>query len=156
DISSASETRPIRLKVVETVPAGSMPQREVRPGEAARTMTGAPIALGADVIVPVERTRGSESEVEILGPPEANTFIRPRGEDLRVGELLMGPGKTMTPADLGMLASLNRSMVAVYRRPRVAIVATGDELIDIDERPTGAQVINSSAYALAGASREVG
>ena len=82
--------------------------------------------------------------------------MRPRGEDLRRGELVMAAGKTLTPADLGMLASVNRAMVEVVRRPRVAIVATGDELVDVDQPPTGAQVVNSSAYALAGAIREAG
>ena len=68
----------------------------------------------------------------------------------------MSAGKTLTPADLGMLASVNRAMVEVIRRPRVAIVATGDELVDVDQPPVGAQVVNSSAYALAGAVREAG
>ena len=89
-------------------------------------------------------------------PAETGAFIRPRGEDLRLGELVMSAGKTLTPADLGMLASVNRAMVEVVRRPRVAIVATGDELVDVDQAPAGAQVVNSSAYALAGAVREAG
>ena len=87
---------------------------------------------------------------------EQGAFIRPRGEDLRLGELVMSAGKLLTPADLGMLASVNRAMVEVIRRPRVAIVATGDELVDVDQPPTGAQIVNSSAYALAGAVREAG
>jgi len=156
DIATASEAHPVRLTVVETVPAGRMPEHQVGPGQCARTMTGAPIAPGADAIVQVERTRGDGSTVEILAPAEPAAFVRPRGEDLRAGESVMSPGKMLSPADLGMLASLSRSMVAVYRRPRVAIVATGDELIDIDQQPTGAQVVNSSAYALSGAIREAG
>jgi len=156
DVASASEARPVRLSVTETVPAGKMPEREVQPGQAARTMTGAPIARGADAVIPVERTRGSGDTVEILAAAEPNAFVRPRGEDIRQGDLAMSPGKLLGPADIGMLASLNRSMVAVHRRPRVAIVATGDELVDIDEAPTGAQVVNSSAYALSGAISEAG
>jgi molybdopterin molybdotransferase len=156
DVVAASEVNPINLEVVETVPAGKMPSRRIGAGQCARTMTGAPIASGADAIVPVERTRGEGAVVEILAPVEPAAFIRLRGEDLHTDELVMSPGKVLTPADLGMLASLNRAMVAVYRRPRVAIVATGDELVDIDQRPAGAQVVNSSAYALAGAIREAG
>ena len=156
DIAAASESNPIRLTVVETVAAGAMPSRRVETGQAARTMTGAPIAEGADAIVQVERTRGTEHSVEILAPAAARAFIRPRGEDLRAGELVMSPGKPLTPSDLGMLASLNRAMIDVWRRPRVAIVATGDELVDVDQVPSGAQIVNSSAYALAGAIREVG
>jgi len=156
DVASASESHPVRLRVTETVPAGKMPECEVKAGEAARTMTGAPIAQGADAVVPVERTRGSGDTVEILAPAERHAFVRPRGEDVRQGEVVIEPGRVLGPADLGMIASLNRSMVGVYRRPRVAIVATGDELVDIDESPSGAQVVNSSAYALYGAIREAG
>ncbi len=156
DIASARESSPVSLKVVETVGAGAMPSRRVEPGTAIRTMTGAPIAAGADAIIQVERTRGSGSIVEILAPAPAASFIRHRGEDLRAGELVTSSGKVLTPSDLGMLASLNRSMLDVYRKPRVAIVATGDELVDIDQIPTGAQIVNSSAYALAAAIAEAG
>jgi molybdopterin molybdotransferase len=156
DIASASEAHPVRLTVIETVAAGKLPTRRLGPGQAARTMTGAPIADGADAIIPVERTRGSGEVIEFVAPADSRTFIRPRGEDIRGGELAMSPGKVLGPADLGMLASLNRAMPDVYRRPRVAIIATGDELVDIDQVPTGAQVVNSSAYALAGAVREAG
>jgi molybdopterin molybdotransferase len=156
DIARASETNPVRLKVIETVAAGAMPTRKVGTGEAARTMTGAPIADGADAIVPVERTHGSESLVEILAAAEKGAFIRPRGEDIKQGERIIAPGKVLSAADIGMLASLNRAVVDVHRRPRVAIVATGDELVDIDQIPTGAEVVNSSAYALAAAITEAG
>ena len=156
DVAGASESRPVKLAVLETVGAGQMPTRRVGAGQAVRTMTGAPIADGADAIVPVERTRGGGDTVEFLATAEAGAFVRPRGEDLRAGELVMAAGKALTPADLGMLASVNRAMVEVSRRPRVAIVATGDELVDVDQAPVGAQVVNSSAYALAGAIREAG
>lgn len=156
DIVGAGAHHPVLLAVTETIPAGTMPTREVQAGQAARTMTGAPIARGADTIVPVEQTRGGGDRVEILAPAPPNAFVRPRGEDLKQGELAMTPGKLLGAADLGMLASLNRAMVGVYRRPRVAIVATGDELVDVDEAPSGAQVVNSSAYALWGAIREAG
>lgn len=156
DVASAGESNPVTLKVIETVGAGKMPTLRVEPGTAIRTMTGAPIAVGADAIIQVERTRGSESNVEILASAEPRSFIRPRGEDLREVELLMSAGKVLTPSDLGMLASLNRSMLDVYRKPAVAIVATGDELVDVDQVPTGAQIVNSSAYALAAAITEAG
>jgi molybdopterin molybdotransferase len=156
DVAKASEANPVKLAVVETVGAGQMPTRRVSAGQAVRTMTGAPIAEGADAIIPVERTRGGGDSVEFLAAAEKGAFIRPRAEDLRLGELVMSAGKLLTPADLGMLASVNRAMVEVIRRPRVAIVATGDELVDVDQPPTGAQVVNSSAYALAGAVREAG
>ena len=156
DVAAASEANPVRLEVLETVAAGMMPSRRVAAGQAVRTMTGAPIAPGADAIVPVERTRAEGNAVDIMAVAEAGAFVRPRGEDLRRDELVMSAGKTLGPSDLGMLASLNRAMVDVWRRPRVAIVATGDELVDVDEVPAGAQIVNSSAYALAGAIREAG
>jgi molybdopterin molybdotransferase len=156
DVASASEANPVRLEVLETVGAGTMPSRQVAAGQAVRTMTGAPIASGADAIVPVERTRAEDGLVAVMAVAQAGAFVRPRGEDLRRDELVMSAGKTLSPSDLGMLASLNRAMVDVWRRPRVAIVATGDELVDIDQVPTGAQIVNSSAYALAGAIREAG
>ena len=157
DVASASESNPVRLEVIETVPAGKMPSMKVERGQAARTMTGAPIANGADAIIQVEKTRsGAGGTVEILAAAEPRNFIRPRGEDLRHGEGVFSPGKTLAAADLGMLASLNRAMIEVYRRPRVAIVSTGDEIVEVDQPPTGAQVVNSNGYALAGAVLEAG
>lgn len=156
DVRGAGERSPVRLRVLETVAAGRMPTVRVGPGDAVRTMTGAPIAEGADAIVPVERTRGDGSTVEILAPVEPGASVRPRGEDLRQGDLVLSGGTKLTPAAVGMLASLNRSMIDVYVRPRVAIVATGDELVDVDQPPAGAQVVNSSGYALQAAVREAG
>ncbi len=156
DVVSASESHPVTLSVIETVGAGVMPTRRVDAGTAIRTMTGAPIAAGADAIIQVEHTRGSDSNVEILAAVKPRGFIRPRGEDLREGELVMSVGKVLTASDLGMIASLNRSMLDVYRQPQVAIVATGDELVDVDQAPIGAQIVNSSAYALAAAIGEAG
>jgi molybdopterin molybdotransferase len=154
DIAGASESRPIRLKVLETVAAGMMPTRSVGSGEASRTMTGAPLAAGADAIVPVERTREDGGAVEIMSPAQVGAFVRPRGEDLKQGEPVIAAGTVLSAADIGMLASLNRAMIDVQRRARVAIVATGDELVDIDQVPIGAQIVNSSAYALAAAIAE--
>jgi molybdopterin molybdotransferase len=156
DVAKASETSPVELAVVETVGAGQAATRRIGAGQTIRTMTGAPIADGADAIIPVERTRGTGDQVEFLAAAEKGAFIRPRGEDLRLGDPVISAGKLLTPADLGMLASVNRAMVEVIRRPRVAIVATGDELVDVDQPPVGAQVVNSSAYALSGAIREAG
>ncbi|HKD69233.1 MAG TPA: gephyrin-like molybdotransferase Glp [Candidatus Binataceae bacterium] len=156
DVAGAAERTPRRLKVLETVAAGSMPTMRVNTGEAVRIMTGAPVPQGADSIVPVERTRSSEDMVEIKAASAHSEFVRPRGEDLRTGEMVMEPGKRLSPSDIGMLASLNHAMVDVWRRPRVSIVSTGDELVDVDQAPSGAQVVNSSAYALAAAVEEVG
>src|SRR5258708_9508328 len=138
DLVKASEASPIKLTVVETVGAGQMPTRRLSAGQSVRTMTGAPIAEGADAIIPVERTRGSGDQIEFLAVVETGAFIRLHDEDLRAGQLVMSAGKLLTPADLGMLASVNRAMVEGIQRLRVAIVATGDELVDVDQPPTGA------------------
>lgn len=156
DVAGASPAAPVRLRVAETIAAGAMPREPVGPGWASRIMTGAPLPSGADAIVPVENTRGGGEAVEILAPSAPATHVRPRGEDLRAGEAVMASGKLLLPADIGMLASLNRAMVEVWRRPRVAIVATGDELVDVDQVPADAQVVNSTGYALAAAVAEAG
>jgi molybdopterin molybdotransferase len=156
DVARASPDNPVRLHVIGTIGAGAMPSGRIKAGSAMRTMTGAPIAEGADAVVPVEQTRADGEWVEVLKAAEPRACVRPRGEDLREGELVMEAGKLLGAADLGMLASISRSMIEVWRRPRVAIVTTGDELVDVDRIPAGAQVVNSSAYALAGAVREAG
>jgi molybdopterin molybdotransferase len=156
DVIGAGERTPKRLKVMETIAAGSMPKVTIGAGEAARIMTGAPVPGGADAIVPVERTRSGDTTVEILAEPAVSEFVRPRGEDLHVGETVMTAGKRLSPSDIGMLASLNHAMIDVWRRPRVGIVSTGDELVDVDQVPSGAQIVNSSAYALASAIEEAG
>ncbi len=156
DVTGAGERMPKRLKVMETIAAGSMPSVRIGAGEAARIMTGAPVPQGADSIVPVERTRSSDAAVEILAEPALGEFVRPRGEDLHVGETVMTAGKRLSPSDIGTLASLNHAMIDVWRRPRVGIVSTGDELVDVDQVPSGAQIVNSSAYALAAAVAEAG
>src|SRR6266481_1263110 len=96
DLAKASEANPVKLAIVETIGAGQMPTQSVSAGHAVRTMTGAPIAEGADAIIPVERTRGTGDTVEFLAVAEKAAFIRPRGEDLRLGELVMSAGKTLT------------------------------------------------------------
>src|SRR5258708_7665700 len=121
DVASASEARPVRLRVIETIAAGAMPTRAVASGQAARIMTGAPMPEGADAIVMVERTRSAGDTVEIMTAAEPRNYVRPRGEDLRAGEAAIPAGKRLTPSDIGMLASLNRAMVDVNRRPRVAL-----------------------------------
>lgn len=156
DLAGAAADRPVTLRVLETIAAGKMPQQRVVSGSASRIMTGAPLPEGADAIVPVENTRGESDHVLVLSPAAPGVSIRPRGEDQRAGELVMEPGRRLSAADLGMLAAVNRAMVDVFRRPRVAIVSTGDELVDVDQIPSGAQVVNSSGYALAGAILEAG
>ena len=137
-----------RLRIVETIAAGGG-GRALQPGEAAKIMTGAPIPEGSDTVVPVEDTRSEGSEVLIHRVPDAGDNVRPRGEDVRAGDRVLPCGTVVRPAEVGMLASLGRSFVLVHQRPRVAVLATGDEIVDLDGSVDGGKIINSNSYGVA-------
>lgn len=156
DVAGASGTTPIALHVVGTIAAGSGTDRAVGRGEAIRIMTGAPLPDGADAVVKVEDTRTEGSLVEIQHAPAPGEFVRPVGEDLAAGELVLRPGRTLRAADVGLLASMGLPTVRVRSRPRVAVIATGDELVALGGRLGPGQIYNSNAYTLAAAVQEVG
>jgi molybdopterin molybdotransferase len=142
---------PVRLRVVETIYAGRSPREEVRPGTCARIMTGAPLPPGADAVVMRERTRPApeaNEEVEFLDAVAPGDFVRPQGEDARAGELLLPRGTALGIPELGLLVGQGVQTVAVPRRPRVAILSTGDELCRADEPPEG-RIIDTNAPTLA-------
>jgi molybdopterin molybdotransferase len=141
---------PVRLRVGETIYAGQTPREEVRPGTCARIMTGAPLPPGADAVVMWERTRPvPEAEaVEFLEPVAPGHFVRPRGEDARAGEVLLPRGTPLGLPELGLLVGQGLQGVPVPRRPRVAIVSTGDELCRADEPPEG-RIVDTNAPVLA-------
>ncbi len=151
DVADASEERPVRLAVVEHIPAGGFPSVSIGPGEAARIMTGAPIPDGADAIVMVERTREEDDgrTALILAPAQAGDHIRRRGEDVRAGEVVLERGKVIGPAAIGLMAAVGCARPLVHRCPRVAIVATGDELVEVEEFPGPGKIRNSNSYSLA-------
>lgn len=155
DTAGASEDAPVILHVVDHIAAGAMPLATVGRGEASRIMTGAPTPDGADAIVMVEDTTSLEmggstgGTVAIGRAARAGDHIRLRGEDVRVGETVMSVGETLTPAGVGLLATLGVTEVDVYRRPEVAIVSTGDELVDIASKPGPGQIRNSNSWSLA-------
>ncbi|MCS6896720.1 MAG: molybdopterin molybdotransferase MoeA [Nitrospira sp.] len=148
--------RPVTLKVVEDVPAGKMPTKTVRAGEAIRIMTGAPIPEGADTVVKVEDTEQEAGEVRIFKAEPRGANIRLQGEDVTKGTCIIQKGTVIRPAEVGMLAVLAKPLVFVYQRPRVAILSTGDELADLDERVGDDKIINSNSYGLAAAVQEAG
>jgi molybdopterin molybdotransferase len=161
DIAEASRERPAVLRVVEEVPAGGFPTRSVGPGEAIKVMTGAPVPEGADGVTRVEFTeRGPEpGTVAVFDASDAGRNIRCKGEDLEVGDRPLAAGTLVRPAEVGVLAMLGRAEALVYRRPRVGILATGDELADFDEWhlvKAGRRIMNSNSYALAAQVRECG
>jgi molybdopterin molybdotransferase len=151
DIAPASPDRPVVLPVRETVAAGQFPSGPLEPGVAVRIMTGAPVPAGADTVVRVEDTDGGTERVTIRDARDAGRNIRARGEDLREGSVVLAPGDVVGPAQIGVLASVGAAAVEVHRRPRVAILASGDELVDLDrfsEALAGRRIVSSNSYAL--------
>src|SRR5881296_3244165 len=149
-------TTPTVLKVIEDVPAGKFPAKTVGQGEAIRIMTGAPIPKGADTVLKVEDTENAPTTVKVFKEEKKGANIRLQGEDVRKGDCIIPKGKAIRPAEAGMLAILAKSFVLVYQRPRVAIVSTGDELADLDERFSEDKIINSNSYGTAAAVQEAG
>ncbi|MFM8551324.1 MAG: gephyrin-like molybdotransferase Glp [Nitrospiraceae bacterium] len=148
--------KPVVLKVVEDVPAGKVATKLVGPGEAIRIMTGAPVPKGANVVVKVEDTEHTPDSVKIFKPEPLHSNIRPQGEDVRKGDCIIPNGTQLRPGEVGMLAILAKSFVFVHQRPRVAILSTGDELADLDERFDADKIINSNSYGIAAAVQEAG
>ena len=148
--------KPVTLAVIEDVPAGKMPSKTVGAGQAIRIMTGAPIPKGADTVLKVEDTEHTPNSVRVFKPEQQGANIRPQGEDVTKGECIIAKGTQIRPGEAGMLAILAKSFVFVYQRPRVAILSTGDELADLDERFSEEKIINSNSYGIAAAVQEAG
>ena len=139
------------------IPAGATADGiSVTPGTAVRIMTGAPTPSGCDTIVPVEETLEDNGRVVIQGRIEKGAHIRVCGEDVKKGELVIASGSVLRPAEINMLASFGFCTVSVVRRPRVAILSTGDELVEPGDAVGAGQIVNSNAYSLAAAVREIG
>jgi molybdopterin molybdotransferase len=156
DTKGATKVNPLRLKVIEEIPAGKVPQKRLKKGEAARIMTGAVIPDGADSVLRQEDTKKSGKTVIIYTSVKEGQDIRFAGEDVQKGELVIFKGSVINPAQIGMLASLGRAFVNVHQKPRVAILATGDELVDIEYDPPPAKIVNSNSYSLAAQVLECG
>lgn len=150
DIQSASRAHPVSLRVLEDLPAGRMTSTTVGEGEAIRIMTGAPLPLGADVVVPVEETEpAGEGQIRVFQTLKPRKNVRPGGEDVKRGDLVLPRGTVLGPPEVGMLASLGCREVEVSRIPEVAILATGNEIVDLGEEPGPSQIRNSNSYSLA-------
>ncbi len=151
DVVRASKDAPVVLPVLETVRAGQRPTRSVESGTAIRVMTGAPVPDGADTVIRVEDTDGGETRVSIRDARDAGRNVRPRGEDLQPGTIAVAAGSVIGAAQLGVLASVGAATVQVHRRPRVAVLASGDELVDLDrfdEVRRGDRIVTSNSYTI--------
>ena len=138
------------LRVIEEIAAGKMPSKRVGAGEAARIMTGAPIPDGADAVVQIERTESiSPNEVRILITPKPGQNILPRGTEMKAGEVILQPGSVLGPQEFGILASVGRTSALVHPRPRVGILSTGDEIVEVSRKPGPGQIRNSNSPMLA-------
>ncbi|MEX1208495.1 MAG: gephyrin-like molybdotransferase Glp [Acidimicrobiia bacterium] len=135
---------PVELEVVDDIPAGSVPAREVRPGTAARIMTGALIPDGADAVVMVEDTEPVDGRVRVLAAIAPGAHVRPAGGDLEAGAVVFESGERLTPAHLGVLASIGIAEPMVIARPTVAVMSTGDELVDASTAELGPGTIRDS------------
>lgn len=160
DVEGATAERPVVLPVAADVPAGAFPPGPLEPGTAVRVMTGAPVPAGASGVVRVEHTDGGrEGRVTIRDDADARRHIRPAGEDIRAGQVLLTPGREVGPGEIAVLALAGRSRVRVGRRPRVAILATGDELAGpeaYDQVRTGRKIADTNSPALAAQVRAAG
>jgi molybdenum cofactor synthesis domain-containing protein len=143
------QTTPARLRIVGEAAAGAGWHQELQSGEAVRIMTGAPVPKGADSAQKVEVTRESDAFVEIDEPTQPGQFITPRASEIRAGETVLRAGETINAAKMAVLASFGYAQVSVGRRPRVAILATGSELVKVTDTPGRDQIRDSNTYALA-------
>ncbi len=156
DTLGASETEALPLSVVGVALPGRPCPCAVGPGEAVRIMTGAPMPAGADAVLPAEHGEERDAALEARAGVPPGRHVGPRGEDVRAGRLLLAAGRCLRPQDVGLAASVGRGTLGVRRRPRVAIVATGDELLPPGTRPSGSSIADANSPMLAALVRRDG
>ncbi len=163
DVSSASPESPATLKVTQDIPAGKAALQMLQAGEAARIMTGAMLPGGADSIVPVENTDGAEMQTFTLGQPvrifhpaQPGEFVRPKGQDLPAGKVVLQRSRKLQPQDIGLLATLGITAVKVFQRTRVAVLSTGDEILPPDAPLTPGKIHDSNTYTISALVKQAG
>lgn len=156
DVAGCTKQNPALLEVLETLPAGGAPQHAITPGTAVKIMTGAVLPAGADTVVQIEHTNADDARAAIYEAPPKSSNLRRRGEDIHAGECILHRHTPLRPAELGVLASVGLAQVWVHQRPRVAILATGDEIADPGDPDNHDKILNSNSYTLAGQVAEAG
>ncbi|EOU1998858.1 TPA: molybdopterin molybdotransferase MoeA [Clostridium perfringens] len=156
DSKGTSKENPIELKIVDEIFAGMWPEIEIKHGEAVRIMTGAPIPVGADCVLKQEETERHGDLVKIFKEMKSYENISFMGEDIKIGETLIKKGKRLDYADLGIMASSGISEVLVYKKPRVSIISTGDEVCDINSTLKPGKIYDSNLYSLSARIEELG
>lgn len=151
DVSKATASSPVVLPVIETIAAGRQPSQPLRAGAAMRIMTGAPVPEGADSVIRVEDTDAGVERVAIRDTRDAGRNLRPAAEDIRVGEVAVAAGTIIGPPQIGVLASVGAATVPAHRRPRVAVMSSGDELVTVENfEPVrrGERIVSSNSYSV--------
>jgi molybdopterin molybdotransferase len=156
DVAGVSETSTVTLRVLEAVPAGYLAKHSLVNGTAIKIMTGAALPRGSDTVVRVEDTEVRGDQVLIKKTGGKGSHIRGAGEDVKRDQKILQRGRRLSPADLGLMASVGKSKVKIYRRPRVGLISTGDELLNIEDPPQPGKIVNSNTYTLAAAIKETG
>ena len=157
DIKGAEKSYPIRLVLTgEDIPAGRIPKSTVNPGFCMPIMTGAPLPEGADSVVKKEDTQRDAGSVMVFREIEKGENVRYRGEDIKKGSTVFRKGDRINPGTIGVLASLGNSEIMVYRPPIIGVLATGDELIGVDEKLITGKVRDSNSYSLSAQVKEMG
>jgi len=156
DVREADGENPVEMPVVADIAAGESEVAAIGPGLAARIMTGAPIPVGADTVVPVEYTDGGEARVRIMSAVPTARHLRKIGEDVQKGDTVLGAGTFLGAAQIGLLAAVGKDRVKVRPRPRVVVISTGSELVEPGLPLTLGQITDSNSFTLTAAAREAG
>lgn len=156
DLAAATRESPVQLKLHGELPAGTWTGEMLRSGSAMRIMTGAPIPPGSDAVAEQELTQSDNGNVRVFSAVAPGRNIRKQGESLTAGSLALRKGVRLSPASVGSLASMGIRRVEVFRRPTVALLCTGSEVVGMDESPAPGQIWNSNSFTLKGALEQAG
>lgn len=156
DTMDASAENPVILETIDNVRAGHVSKKAINKGQAIRIMTGAKVPEGADAIIRYEDTVFTDKDVKVFNYLKPNSNIVRAGEDIAIGDIVLKKGKTISPADIGILATLGKEKVKVCKRPKVAVLSTGDELVNINEALREGKIRNSNSYTIGAQVKKIG